>query len=117
MAEIKAARNDPGRIKVTAGLYLLSKTKSGAETMKKVRLINSMMNTMTLKLCQIPQVYFSLKFDDTMMIYDALGDILVDAQAFHRKSFPIAKPLQRFMIICLFALCEDKLMIFSQELC
>ena len=113
MAEIKAAKNDAGRIKVTAGLYLLFKNKSSAhaETMKKVMLLNYMKDTATLKLCQIPQVYFSLKFDDTTMIYDALGDILVDAQAFHQKSFPIAKPIQRFVTICLFVPCGYDLMI------
>lgn len=34
------------------------------------------------------------------MIYDALGEILADAQEFHRKSFPLAKPIQRFVTIC-----------------
>ena len=48
-------------------------------------------------MCQIPQVYFLLKFDETTPIYNALGDILVDAQEFHRKSFPLAKPIQRFV--------------------
>jgi hypothetical protein len=37
------------------------------------------------------------KFDETTPIYNALGDILVDAQAFHQKSFPLAKPIQRFV--------------------
>ena len=36
LAEMKVARDDAGRIKITAGLYLLSKYKHGAETMKKV---------------------------------------------------------------------------------
>jgi len=36
LAEIKAAKNDTGRIKVTAGLYILSKNKSQTDVMKKV---------------------------------------------------------------------------------
>jgi hypothetical protein len=36
------------------------------------------------------------------MIYDALGKILGDAQDFHQKSFPLIKPIQRFVIVCLF---------------
>jgi len=57
-----------------------------------------------LNLCQVPQVYFSLKFEETAMIYDALGDILVEAQAFHRKSFPLAKQIQRLATVCLWRL-------------
>jgi hypothetical protein len=48
---------------------------------------------------QVPQVYFSLKFDESTPIYNALGDVLVDAQEFHRKSFPLAKPIQRFILL------------------
>lgn len=58
-----------------------------------------MKNAVRLKLSQVQQVYFSLKFDETMMIYDALGDVLVDAHAFHQKSFPLAQPIQRYVII------------------
>jgi hypothetical protein len=36
MAEMKAVKDDAGRIKITAGLYLISKNKSGTEIMKKV---------------------------------------------------------------------------------
>jgi hypothetical protein len=36
MAEMKAAKDDAGRIKIMAGLYLISKNKSGTEIMKKV---------------------------------------------------------------------------------
>jgi len=79
---MKEANNDAGRVKITAGLYLLSKYRRGAEVMKKV-----------------PQVYFSLRFDETRMIYDALGEILVDAQEFHQKSFPLAKPIQRSHVV------------------
>jgi hypothetical protein len=39
MAEMKAAKDETGRIKITAGLYLLSKQKHGAEVMKKVSVI------------------------------------------------------------------------------
>jgi hypothetical protein len=51
---------------------------------------------------QVPQVYFSLKFDETRLIYEALGEILVDAQEFHKKSFPLAKPIQRcdYLSVC-----------------
>jgi len=34
--EMKAAKDKAGRIKITAGFYLLSKDKRGAEVMKKV---------------------------------------------------------------------------------
>ena len=101
MAEINAAKFDAGKIKVTAGLYVLSKNKSSvrAEIMKKVMLFyEDRGNTETVP-WQVPQVYFSLKFDETTMIYDALGDVLVDAQAFHQKSFPLAQPIQRFVTI------------------
>jgi len=57
MAEMKAAKDNTGRIKITAGLYLISKNKSGTEVMKK-----------------IPQVYFSSKFDESTPTYNALGD-------------------------------------------
>ncbi|KAF8631327.1 hypothetical protein AX17_005133 [Amanita inopinata Kibby_2008] len=40
LAEMKAAKDDSGRIKITAGLYLISKNKSGTEIMKKVMLLN-----------------------------------------------------------------------------
>lgn len=42
MAEIKAAKNEAGKIKITAGLYILSKNKTGtrAEIMKKVKLLD-----------------------------------------------------------------------------
>ena len=36
MAEMQAAKDNVGRIKITAGLYLISKNKSGVEAMKKV---------------------------------------------------------------------------------
>lgn len=38
LAEMKAAKQDSGseRIKITAGLYILSRAKNGTETMKKV---------------------------------------------------------------------------------
>jgi hypothetical protein len=39
MAEMKAAKDETGRIKITAGLYLLSKQKHGAEVMKRVSII------------------------------------------------------------------------------
>ena len=39
LAEMKAAKEDSGRIKITAGLYMLSRGKNGAETMKKVLVI------------------------------------------------------------------------------
>ena len=39
MAEMKAVKEDPSRIKITAGLYLISKNKSSAEIMKKVMLL------------------------------------------------------------------------------
>ena len=50
----------------------------------------------------VSQVYFSLKFDETRIIYNALGKILADAQEFHQKSFPLIKLIQRFVIVCLF---------------
>ena len=72
----------------------------------------------SLKFCQVPQVYFSLKFDETRMIYDALGEILADAQEFHQKSFPLAKPIQRFVIVCLFVGMATLIMLVgSQVLC
>jgi hypothetical protein len=40
MAEMKTAKDDTGRIKITAGLYLISKNRSGTETMKKVMYLN-----------------------------------------------------------------------------
>ena len=45
--------------------------------------------------CQVPQVHFSLKFSENTPIFDALGSVLVDAQEFHQKSFPLAKSIQR----------------------
>ena len=36
MAEMKSAKDDAGRIKITARLYLISKNRSGTKTMKKV---------------------------------------------------------------------------------
>ena len=36
LAEMKAASNEPGRIKITARLYLLSKCKRGVEVITKV---------------------------------------------------------------------------------
>ena len=49
--------------------------------------------------CQVPQVYFSLKFNESIPIFDALGGVLLDAQEFHQnlKSFPLAKAIQRFV--------------------
>jgi len=44
---------------------------------------------------QVPQVFFSIKFDETRMIYDALSKILEDAQEFYWKSFPLMKAIQR----------------------
>jgi hypothetical protein len=41
LAEMKAASNEAGRIKITAGLYLLSKHKRNAEVMTKVKSIPS----------------------------------------------------------------------------
>ena len=38
MAEIKAAKDDVGRMKITAGLYLLFKHKTHTKVMKKVML-------------------------------------------------------------------------------
>jgi hypothetical protein len=43
---------------------------------------------------QVPEVHFSLKFEETMPIFDALGSVLLDAQEYHRKGFPLAKPIQ-----------------------
>ena len=43
----------------------------------------------------MPQVHFSLKFSENTPIFDALGGVLVDAQEFHQKSFPLAKSIQR----------------------
>jgi hypothetical protein len=40
-----------------------------------------------------------LKFDESTPIYNALGDVLVNAQEFHQKSFPLAKPIQRFVLL------------------
>ena len=45
--------------------------------------------------CQVPQVYFSLKFNENTQIFDALGGVLLDAQEFHQKTFPLAKSIQR----------------------
>jgi hypothetical protein len=45
--------------------------------------------------CQVPQVYFSLKFNENTPIFDALGGVLLDAQEFHQKTFPLAKSIQR----------------------
>jgi hypothetical protein len=98
MAEMMSAKDNAGRIKITAGLYLISRNKSGTEVMKKVMLLKSLKCAGGLKMQQVPQVYFSSKFDETTQIYDALGDILVDAQEFHRKSFPLAKLIQRFVL-------------------
>jgi hypothetical protein len=41
LAEMKAAKEDSGsgRIKITAGLYMLSRAKNGAEMMRKVILL------------------------------------------------------------------------------
>jgi hypothetical protein len=99
MVEMKAAKDDAGRIKITAGLYLISKNKSGTELMKKVMLSKSRkVCQMPETVRQVPQVYFSLKFDESTPIYNALGNVLVDTQEFHRKSFPLAKPIQRFVL-------------------
>jgi hypothetical protein len=37
-----------------------------------------------------------MKFDENEMTWDALGKILVDAQIFHHKSFPLAHVIQRY---------------------
>ena len=44
LAEMKAANNEAGRTKITAGLYLLSKHKRGAEVMKKVMSLKFLMS-------------------------------------------------------------------------
>jgi hypothetical protein len=40
-----------------------------------------------------------MKFDESVPIYDALGTILSDAQEFHRKISPLARPITRFVNI------------------
>ena len=100
LTEMKAAaKEDFHRIKITAGLYLLSRAKNGVEMMKKVLisplLMRSFHNLMTFG--QVSQVHFSLKFSENTPIFDALGGVLLDAQEFHQKSFPLAKPIQRWV--------------------
>ena len=81
LTEMKAAaKEDFHQIKITAGLYLLSRAKNGVEMMT---------------FCLVSQVHFSLKFSENTPIFDALGGVLLDAQEFHQKSFPLAKPIQR----------------------
>ena len=100
MAAMKAAKYVAGRIKITTGLYVISKSKSGAKMMKKVMLLKFLNCIEYLNLCfQIPQVFLLLKFDKSTAIYNTLGDILVDGQEFHWKSFPLAKPIQRFVVL------------------
>jgi hypothetical protein len=96
LAEMKSAREDSGRIKITAGLYMLSMAKNGAEMMKKVILFKLLLLISYFDaIFQVPQVYFSLKFSENIPIFEALGGVLMDAQEFHQKSFPLAKPIQR----------------------
>ena len=104
LAEMKAAKEDSGRVKITAGLYMLSRAKNGTEIMKKViysslsyevMISGSLDNLTVTPFCQVPQVYFSLKFNENTPIFDALGGVLLDAQEFHQKSFPLAKSIQR----------------------
>jgi hypothetical protein len=51
MAEMKAAKDNAGRIKITTGLYLISKNKSGTKLMKKVMLSKLLKCVRCLKLC------------------------------------------------------------------
>jgi len=51
MAEMKAAKDNASRIKITSGLYLISQNRSGAEIMKKVKSIKFSMCAESLKLC------------------------------------------------------------------
>jgi hypothetical protein len=46
----------------------------------------------------VPQVHFSLKFEEKMSMFDALGLVLLDAQEYHRKGFPLANPIQRCVL-------------------
>jgi hypothetical protein len=46
----------------------------------------------------VPQVHFSLKFEEKMSTFDALGLVLLDAQEYHCKVFPLAKPIQRLVL-------------------
>jgi hypothetical protein len=44
---------------------------------------------------QVPQINLSARIDENTLIFDALGRVLLDAQEFHQKSFPMAKSIQR----------------------
>ena len=61
LAEMKMAKVDASRIKITAGLYLISKNKSGNEMMKKVMWSKLLKHVKCLKLYNVLHVYFLIE--------------------------------------------------------
>ncbi|KAF9457273.1 hypothetical protein BDZ94DRAFT_1240915 [Collybia nuda] len=79
LADIQEQRANAGKVKITAGLWMMAPAKRGGAQ----------------SFVRVPQVQFSMRFEENMLIHEALGDIIKDAQVFHADSFPKVQPIHR----------------------
>ncbi|KAF8712521.1 hypothetical protein AX14_013037 [Amanita brunnescens Koide BX004] len=80
--QIRAAKDNKNKIKITAGLYTVTHDSA--------------------KFSKVLKVYFSQRFTDSYPIYDALGEIIEEAREHHRKAFPLS-PLITRPIVTIYA--------------